>query len=129
MRAERLILSMLVWALPASAIAADSGVDPSLRRLDPETRLVQVCDLAVMDKTSSRKDGVTERAFIDALHRAHIRGDTAYGDGGAFRRRGEWYEFSYRCTVTPDHMRTTALEVAVKRRVPHTEWAAKDLYP
>ena len=129
MRAERLILSMLVWALAASAIAADSGVDPSLRRLDPETRLVQVCDLAVMDKTSSRKDGVTERAFIDALHRAHIHGDTAYGDGGAFRRRGEWYEFSYRCTVTPDHMRTTALEVAVKRRVPHAEWAAKDLYP
>jgi hypothetical protein len=129
MRPERLILAAMVWALPAAASAADGGVDPSLKRLDPETRLVQVCDLAVMDKTSSRQDGVTERAFIDALHRAHIEGNTAYGDGGAFRRKGEWYEFSYRCTVTPDHMRATALKVDVKRRVPHAEWAAKNLYP
>jgi hypothetical protein len=128
MRPQCLILSLMVWALPAVAIAADS-VDPSLKRLDPETRLVQVCDLAVMDETSSRKDGVTERAFIDALHRAHIDGDTAHGDGGVFRRKGEWYEFSYRCAVTPDHMRVTAIEVDVKRRVPHSEWAAKDLYP
>ncbi len=129
MRLDGLILSALISTLPAAAIAADSGVDPSLKRLDPQTRLVQVCDLAVMDETSSRKDGITERAFIDALHRAHIEGDTAQGDGGAFRRKGEWYEFSYSCTVTPDHMRTTELTVEVKRRVPHAEWAAKDLYP
>jgi hypothetical protein len=130
MRPKGLILSALTLVL-ASALpaAADSSADPSLKQLDPQTRLVQVCDLAVMDKTSSRKDGVTERAFIDALHRAHIDGNTAYGDGGAFRRKGEWYEFSYRCTVTPDHMRTTALEVDVKRLVPHAEWAAKNLYP
>lgn len=129
MRRHGLILSILIAAMPGAALAADARLEASLRDLDASTRLIQVCDLAVMDKMSSRKDGVTDRAFIDALHRPEIHGDVAKGDGGAFRRKGEWFEFSYRCALTPDHMKTTALTVDVKRHVPHAEWAKKNFYP
>ncbi|WEK51790.1 MAG: DUF930 domain-containing protein [Candidatus Kaistia colombiensis] len=129
MRRPALILSALIAALPGQTLAADPGLEASLKELDATTRLIQVCDLAVMDKTSSRKEGVTDRAFIDMLHRPEIHGDVAAGDGGAFRRKGEWYEFSYRCAVTSDHMRATKLSVHVNRHVPHAEWAAKNFYP
>lgn len=129
MRRLALILPVLLAALPGSALAADPGLAASLKELDATTRLIQVCDIAVMDKTSSRKDGVTDRAFIDMLHRPEINGDVAVGDGGAFRRKGEWYEFSYRCAVTPDHMQTTKLSVNSIRYVPHSEWEAKNFYP
>jgi len=129
MRRLALLLPVLIAALPAPALAADAGLIASLKELDPTTRMIQVCDIAVMDKTSSRKEGVTDRAFIDMLHRPEIQGDVAVGNGGAFRRKGEWYEFSYRCAVTPDHMQTTKLSVNVLRHVPHSEWAAKNFYP
>lgn len=123
------LLALIAAALSGPAFAADARLEESLRELDDTTRLIQVCDLAVMDKTSSRKEGVTDRAFIDMLHRPEIHGDVAIGNGGAFRREGEWYEFSYRCAVTPDHMRTTRLSVSGVRHVPHSEWAAKNFYP
>lgn len=129
MRRLALILSVLIAALPGPVLAADAGLEASLKHLDSATRMIQVCDIAVMDKTSSRKDGVTDRAFIDMLHRPAIHGDVVEGDGGAFRRKGEWYEFSYRCAVTPDHLHTTKLTVEIKRRVPHSEWEAKNFYP
>lgn len=129
MRRLALILPVLMAVLPGSALAADSGLAASLKELDDTTRLIQVCDIAVMDKTSSRKDGATDRAFIDMLHRPEIEGDVAAGDGGAFRRKGEWYEFSYRCAVTPDHMKVTKLSVKSIRHVPHSEWEAKNFYP
>lgn len=129
MRLLGLIPFVLIAALPGTALAADAGLEASLKDLDSATRLIQVCDLAVMDETSSRKDGVTDRAFIDMLYRPDIQGDVAVGDGGAFRRKGEWYEFSYRCAVTPDHLHTTKLTVKIKRHVPHSEWAAKNFYP
>jgi hypothetical protein len=129
MRRLALILPVLMAALPGSALAADPGLVASLKELDATTRLIQVCDIAVMDKTSNRKDGVTDRAFIDMLHRPEINGDVAVGNGGAFRRKGEWYEFSYRCAVTPDHMQTTKLSVNGIRHVPHSEWEAKNFYP
>ena len=128
MRLYGLILTIAIAAVPGAALATDARLEASLHDLDSATRLIQVCDLAVMDKMSG-KEGVADRAFIDALHRPEIHGDVAKGDGGAFRRKGEWFEFSYRCAVTPDHMQTTALDVHVKRHVPHSEWAKKNFYP
>ncbi|WEK50306.1 MAG: DUF930 domain-containing protein [Candidatus Kaistia colombiensis] len=130
MRRQALILSTLIAAaMSDSAFAADSSLQQSLKRLDASTRMIQVCDLAVMEKTSSPKQGVTDRAFIDMLSRPKIHGDVVVGHGGAFRREGEWYEFSFRCAVTPDHMRVTKLSVSRIRHVPHSEWAAKNFYP
>lgn len=122
--------ALLLACNSGAAFAKDAGIEASLRKMDPTTRLVQLCDLAVMTKTSNRKDGVTEHAVIDALSRTHIGNtNTAEGDGGAFRRRGHWYAFSYSCTATPDHMRVTRLTIDIKREIPKSEWAAKGLYP
>jgi len=129
MRRLVFILAVMTASLPGHAHAADPGLIASLKHLDPATRRIQVCNLAVMDETSSTKDGVTDRAFIDALKPPEIRGGVAMGNGGAFRRGGEWYEFSYRCAVTADHMKTTDLKVHVIRQVPRSEWDAKNLYP
>lgn len=124
-----LSLAVLVVATAAAAAAGDAKMDDFFRSLDPATRLVQVCGVEVMKRTSSRRDGTTDRAAIDGIRRARLAGDVAEGDGGAFRRRGEWYEFSYRCVVTPDHMRVTELSIDVTRKVPRDEWEENNLYP
>jgi len=123
-----LLAGLLLFTCTAAA-ANGAKMDAFFRSLDPITRLVQVCDAAVMERTSHPKDGATDRAAIDGIRRTHVHGDVAEGDGGAFRRRGEWYEFAYRCVVTPDHMRVTDLSIDIKRQVPHAEWEANDLYP
>lgn len=122
--------AVVLVLLTGTAWAAAGGVEASLRKMDPATRLVQVCDLAVMDKTSSRKDGMTEHAVIDALGRSRVADtNTAEGDGGAFRRRGKWYQFSYSCTTTPDHMKVLKLQMNIKGEIPRSQWESKGLYP
>lgn len=111
------------------AFAGSSSIDAGLAKMDPATRLVQVCDLAVMAKMSSRKDGITEHAMIDALKPPQLSGNSAAGDGGAFRRRNQWFQFSYTCVTTPDRMQTTRLDVQIKRTIPRSEWASKNLFP
>ena len=82
MRFYGLILTIAIAALPGAALANDARLEASLHDLDSATRLIQVCDLAVMDKMSG-KEGVADRAFIDALHRPEVHGDVAKGDDDA----------------------------------------------
>lgn len=100
------------------------AVDPMLERLAPDDRFVQACDLAVMLSLGNDAD----RAHIDALHRVSIRDHEASGDGGAFRRQGIWYEFSYHCRTTADHLEVLDLSTEVKRPIPETEWETYHLY-
>lgn len=105
---------VLIFALfsAAPSLAMDPRFAASLKKLDPETRLEQVCDLEAM----SRIDRDTspyhpDRAKTDvASHPQHI-GDTVKGSGGAFRSKGRWYSFSFECKGTrsmpsPASMRT-----------------------
>jgi len=119
--------AVLLFALPAQA--EKSRFDRSLSHLDPTTRLEQVCAVETMarvnkDKTSYRPD----RAVIYAVSQPKVSGNIARGEGGAFRSKGKWYQYSFTCKTTPDHMRVSDFTYKVGKPIPESMWEKYGLY-
>jgi len=120
-------IAILVAATPA--LAMDARFAASLKRLDPQTRLEQICDLEAM----SRIDRDTsphhpDRAKTDVLSHPRHSGDTVTGTGGAFRSRGKWYAFSFTCKGSPDHMKVLSFTYRIGAPIPESKWAALGLW-
>ena len=101
----------------------------SLKRLDPTTRLEQVCDLEAMNRISRDANPFhPDRAKTDVLtHPVHV-GDTVRGAGGAFRSKGQWYSFSFTCKGSPDHMRVVSFSYKIGHPIPESKWASLGLW-
>ena len=81
-----------------AAVAMDPRFAASLKRLDPETRLEQVCDLEAMNRISHDDNPFhPDRAKTDVLSHPVHAGDVVKGTGGAFRSKGRWYAFAFTC--------------------------------
>lgn len=129
MKARLLALVGAVVAVP-SVCAADPRLEAALRRLEPETRLEQVCDIAVMqhirgDSTPFRPDKVLAGARAEPRR----AGDTLDSVGGAFRSGGQWYRLTFACQATPDRMRVLSLSYTIGTQIPESDWDNYGLYP
>lgn len=123
-----MLLLPLAWAGPA--LAMDNGTEQQLRRLDPQTRLEQRCDLEAMERI--HKDPVKmvpDELVAYAFAEPKIKGDKIRSSGAAFRSKGEWYHLSYACTTSPDHMTVLTFQYAIGQIVPHNEWNHHYLVP
>lgn len=115
--------------LGAHAAAADARFERSLQRLAPNERLLQLCDYTAM--TDIRKDArhfSPDRAVASAVSEPQVDNDTITAKGGAFRSRGKWYELSYSCTATPDHMKVVSFKYTIGAEIPETKWAGFGLW-
>jgi hypothetical protein len=120
---------ILVSAAATSAVSADSAVLRSLKRLDPTERLEQLCDYTAM--LHIRKEGHhyrPDRAIADAVAVPKLKTDSIEASGGAFRSRGHWYEMSYSCSASPDHMRVLSFNLKIGKEIPESRWAAYGLW-
>lgn len=129
MKAWLLALAGAVLALPG-VCAADARLEASLRRLEPETRLEQVCDIAVMqriraDSSPYRPDKVLAAARAEP----RLAGDTLDSVGGAFRSGGQWYQVTFECQATPDRMHVLSLSYTIGAQIPESDWDNFGLYP
>jgi hypothetical protein len=123
-----LILAQTVFFL-APAAAMDKRFAASLKRLDPMTRLEQVCDLEAMNRISRDANPFhPDRAKTDVLTHPTHSGDTIKGAGGAFRSKGKWYAFSFTCKGSPDHMRVLAFSYKIGNLIPESKWASLGLW-
>jgi hypothetical protein len=131
---KKLVLGLLlasVAATPASALAAGKHkrLEAQLLRLDPATRAEQVCDIEAMrrikrDPSPYRPD----RAVLAATSNPETNGHTIQGTGGAFRSKGKWYNFSFKCEVSDDHMKVLAFEYKLGEAIPEEQWAKDGLW-
>lgn len=113
-----------------SAGAIDAALRKSLEELDPETRFVQVCDLAAMDKLAKDQHRYRpEHAMVDYLARPKKNGDTLEGKGAVFRSRGDWYHFSFRCTTSDDHFEVLSFRYEVGAKISRDQWDELSLFP
>lgn len=124
-----LLAAILLPLLAASAQAAKARFDRSLQHLDPMTRLEQICAVETMARVN-RDDNPyrPDRAVIYAVSKPKLSGDTVAGSGGAFRSRGKWYQYSFVCKTTPDHMRVTDFKYKVGDAIPENKWDSYGLY-
>lgn len=111
------------------ALAMDARFAASLKRLDPATRLEQVCDLEAMNRIDRDPNPYhPDRAKTDVVsHPQHV-GDTVKGKGGAFRSKGRWYSFSFECKGSPDRMKVLSFSYKIGELIPESKWAALGLW-
>jgi hypothetical protein len=125
-----LLLAGLLIASPASA---NSRGDPrfyaSLKRLDPETRLDQVCDYEAMLRIGRDPNRFhPDRAKAEVISEARRSTESVSASGGAFRSDGHWYSLSYTCTTTRDHMKVTSFNYQIGKLIPEAEWSKYGLW-
>ena len=120
---------MLLAVATVSVKAQETRFEQSLRLLDPDTRFDQVCDVAAMN--AIRRDAKQfrpDRAVSSAMSNTRTSGNTMEGTGGAFRSKGEWYQFSFTCTVSPDRMKVVSFTYKTGEAIPESKWANFGLF-
>jgi len=122
------MLTSVALAGPAAAVT-DARFKAALKRVDPSARLQQICDYAAMKRIGQDHNPFRpDRAMIDSIAPISIRGNTARGAGGAFRSKGEWYQFSFTCTTSPDRLEIVSFDYKIGDKIPENRWEAYGLY-
>jgi hypothetical protein len=105
-----------------SKAAAEAKFQTALGRLDPQTRLEQVCDLEAMKRIKQEQKFPADRAQGAASAEPKTEGHTLTAKGGAFRTKGAWYELSFVCQASPDHMKVLSFEYQTGKAIPESKW-------
>ena len=147
MRFWKTLALTLVVAIAASPIAADAKTKKggkrvavsqaaagekfrkALDRLDPQTRLEQVCDLEAMNRLKKDPKYKPDRAQGAASAEPKTEGHKLTATGGAFRSKGDWYELSFVCEATPDHTKVLSFEYQTTgKSIPKAKWEEYGLF-
>jgi len=122
-------LAALAFALTVTGALAADSFEKSLARLDPSARLDQVCDLAAMKAIAKDPNRYRpDRAIGNALVSTRIDQDTVEAKGAAFRSRGKWYQFSFTCETSPDHMKVLSFNYRIGDAIPEEKWESYGLW-
>lgn len=122
-----LLIAVLLSVMPAAAM--DARFAASLQRLDPQTRLEQICDLEAMNRIArDASPHHPDRAKTDVVSHPKHSGHSVKGSGGAFRSKGRWYSFSFECKATPDHMKVLSFSYKIGQPIPESKWATLGLW-
>jgi hypothetical protein len=118
----------LGFLVPAAASANDSKVERMLRQLEPDARFEQVCDLEAMKRIGKDKTYRPERTIVSALGEPKVADTTMSGSGGAFKSKGQWYQFSFTCQTSPDHMQVLSFSYRIGEPIPAGQWEKNGLW-
>jgi len=125
----RLALASTVLILSAvPAFANDARVERMLRQLDPDARFEQVCDLEAMKRIGKDKTYRPERSIVAPLETPKVVNGTMSGNGGAFKSKGQWYQFSFKCQTTADHMKVQDFSFQIGEPIPPEKWEPHGLW-
>src|SRR5262245_61739714 len=102
-------------------VSSEAQFQKALDRLDPQTRLEQVCDLEAMKRIKQDKKFLPDRAQGSASTEPKTEGDTLTAKGGAFRSKGGWYELSFVCQASPDHKKVLSFEYQTGKSIPESK--------
>ena len=121
-------LAIIITTQAAASTRAER-FEHSLEKLSPIERLVQLCDYTAMKKIGQANHAFRpDRAVGDARASTVVAKDTVAAKGAAFRSHGKWYELSYTCTGTPDHMKVLSFDYRVGSEIPEAKWTSYNLW-
>jgi hypothetical protein len=123
------VIACLAYSFPLSAEAMDARLQRSLLLLDPDTRVIQVCDIAALAAVS--RDASfrrVDKVMIDALSTPKGTATRLTGDGGALRQKDEWFKFSYVCTVNQGALEASAFNFKIAGAIPKSDWKTLGLW-
>jgi hypothetical protein len=118
---------LLAGGLPAAAF--DASLTKQLKELSGTTRFVQACTLQALIEINKDRNGLRpSHTPVDGLGAPYIKGDVMKGNTGAARSRDKWYQFSFTCATTPDHLQVTSFTYKIGKPIPKAQWASYNLY-
>ena len=94
----------------------------ALNRLDPQTRLEQVCDREAMKRIKEDKKLPVDRALGQASSEPKTEGHKMTAKGAAYRSKGGWFGLTYVCQASPDHMKVLSFEYETGDAIPKAKW-------
>jgi Domain of Unknown Function (DUF930) len=124
----RFALALALLIHSAAALANDSRTERMLLQLDPDARFEQVCDLEAMKRIGKDKTYRPERSMVSALEAPKVVNSTMTGSGGAFKSKGQWFQFSFTCETSPDHMKVQAFSFQIGEPIPPEKWEPHGLW-
>lgn len=105
------------------ALALDAAIVKGLRELDLGARLEQRCDYEAMQRIAHDTKGYSpDRVVAGATEETEVDGDVLTGDGAAFRSKGKWYQLSFVCKTSDDHMDVLDFDYRIGDLIPKDKW-------
>jgi len=114
--------------IPAAASANDSRIERMLKQLDPDARFEQICDLEAMQRIGKDKVYKPEQTIVSALAIPKVSDSTMIGSGGAFKSKGQWYQFSFTCRTSSDHMQVLSFSYQIGAPIVPEQWEKHGLW-
>jgi hypothetical protein len=122
-------IRLLIWlACPISVVsvtpclAFDARAYASMRHLDPDMRLEQVCDMEAMERIARDDKRLhPDRAKSNVIVPPQHLGDTLEATGAAFRNNGHWYALSFVCKGSPDHWKVIRFDYHIGDLIPESQ--------
>lgn len=103
-------------------IPPEAQFQQALTRLDPQTRLEQICDREAMRRIKDEKKLPVDRAQGAASAEPKTEGHKLTAKGAAYRSKGAWYGLTFVCEATPDHMKVLSFEYQTGDQIPKAKW-------
>lgn len=132
---QRIVLASALAALILASGSADASdkrqkqLENMLKRLDPSTRLEQLCDATAMSTISrEHREFRVDRSVASALEEPRVKGHTLTGKGGAFRSKGKWYQYSFTCEANAERLRVLSFQYTLGDEIPEAQWSLHGLY-
>jgi hypothetical protein len=131
---KHIVLALVVFSATTSwSFAAATHGDPrfyaSLRRLDPATRLDQVCDYEAMQRIARDSNPYhPDRLKADVTANPQQTSNSVTTTGAAFRSGEKWYSLSYTCRTDASHLNVTYFVYHIGKEIPKSEWTKDGLW-
>lgn len=99
-----------------------------LSHLEAGTMFVQLCNLeAILQISRSEQEYRPEGIIAYAMSDLATKGDIIIANGAAFQSKGQWYNLSFRCRVSPTSRTVQGFEFAIGSAIPKSDWASHNL--
>lgn len=112
------------------AHAYETSLRPQFERLEPDTRLEEVCDTEVALRLNREQRGLAVDKVVSYTFRQVIqeKNNKIVANGAAFRSRGKWFHLKFECQTGPKHMDVHMLTYTAGAEIPRSQWARHYLY-
>lgn len=123
------IIFIFIFMSVSKANALSALLRQELKKLDPQTRMEQRCDIAAMEAIAASHQYAPDKAIAYSFAEPIIKGDTLEAPGATFRSHNNWYHLSFVCTTSNDKLDVKTFNYQIGHMVPRSEWQHYYLVP
>ena len=126
----RLTFALFASLLSLNSVqAAQSRLSPGFMKMEPRTRSLQVCNNKGSREIAKEKEFKRlDRVVVDAMSNPNVDSNVISGDGGAFRNKGQWHRFQFKCILAADRLSATSFTYQVGDIIPENQWERYGLW-